>query len=258
MGERLIRLKDASNAAFLFDGWQETLIWSALEGEMGCIWTLGDKPKAALCENGDFLFLAGAAKEPETRLLLESWQQERGSFGILAPRDEACREMIEAVFGERVKAGKRMAFHKSAEGFDTRRLQTLAAAVPAGVSVAAIDGALYHQALQNSWSRDFVSQFSDADDYLQRGIGFAALHNGEMIGGASSYTRYSTGIEIQVETRADWQRKGIAAACCAHLILTCLKRGLYPSWDAANPASAALAQKLGYREAGLYSIWYMP
>ena len=125
------------------------------------------------------------------------------------------------------------------------------------VTIVPFGRALYHQALQAEWSRDFVSQFRDADDYLTRGLGFAAVCDGELVGGASSYTCYSGGIEIQVETRSDWQRKGIASACCAALILACMERGLYPSWDAANPASAALAQKLGYREAGLYPVWYM-
>ena len=34
--------------------------------------------------------------------------------------------------------------------------------------------------------------------------------------------------------------------CGAALILKCLERGLYPSWDAHNKESLALAQKLGY------------
>ena len=75
----------------------------------------------------------------------------------------------------------------------------------------------------------------------------AALSGGELVGGASSYTCYSGGYELQVETREDMRRRGVALACCARLILTCLDRGLYPSWDAANLESVALARRLGYR-----------
>ena len=39
---------------------------------------------------------------------------------------------------------------------------------------------------------------------------------------------------------------GLLAAAAAGLILECLERGLYPSWDAANLSSVALAEKLGY------------
>lgn len=256
MGERLIRLSDPACAAALFEGWQETLIWSALEGAMGCIWALSESPKAALCENADFLFLAGSADEPETRLLLERWREEKGGFEILVPREKACGAVIEAVFPG-AEQENRYAFHKGGEHFDRDALQNMLKSIPEGVSVVPFDHALYHQALQAEWSRDFVSQFHDADDYLKRGLGFAAVYDGEMVGGASSYTCYSGGIEIQVETRRDWQRRGIASACCAALILACLEQGMYASWDAANTASVALAKKLGYREAGEYPAWYM-
>ena len=53
----------------------------------------------------------------------------------------------------------------------------------------------------------------------------------------------------------DMRRRGVALACCARLILTCLDRGLYPSWDAANLESVALARRLGYRPAGPYDAW---
>lgn len=257
MAERLIRLAEPQRAATLYEGWQETLIWSVLEGGMGCLWALSESPRAALCENGDFLFLAGSADEPETRLLLECWRQEKGAFEILVPRDLACGVLIEAVFGRKVKASNRCAFHKGGEHFDRDALRAMLESVPEDVSIIPFDRELYHRALAQDWSRDFVSQFRNAEDYLARGLGYAAVCDGELVGGASSYTCYSRGIEIQVETRADWQRKGIACACCAALILACMKRGLYPSWDAANPASAALAQKLGYREAGLYPVWML-
>ena len=92
--ERLTRLSNPQSAAQLFDGWQETPVWSALEGAMGCIWALNEQPKAALCQNGDFLFLAGTADEPQTRALLEAWQAEKDGFEILVPRDENCGALI--------------------------------------------------------------------------------------------------------------------------------------------------------------------
>ena len=105
------------------------------------------------------------------------------------------------------------------------------------------------------WSRSFCEQFRSEEDFLARGLGMAAVCNGELVGGASSYICWSGGIELQVETRRDMRRRGIALACCARLILRCLDRGLYPSWDAANPESAALAARLGYRIAGPYDAW---
>ena len=64
--------------------------------------------------------------------------------------------------------------------------------------------------------------------------------------GAAAYCASRKEIDIQIDTLPEFRRKGLALACGAKLILECEKRGLYPSWDAHNPASAALAQKLGY------------
>ena len=91
-----------------------------------------------------------------------------------------------------------------------------------------------------------VSVFKSKNRYLEKGLGVAAVKNGQIVAGASSYTRYQEGIEIQVDTRMDERQKHLATACCAKLILECLERGLYPSWDAQNLWSVHLAEKLGY------------
>ena len=43
------------------------------------------------------------------------------------------------------------------------------------------------------------------------------------------------------------RRIGLASACGAKLILECINRNLYPSCDAQNKRSVALAEKLGYQ-----------
>ena len=67
-----------------------------------------------------------------------------------------------------------------------------------------------------------------------------------IVSGASSYTRYREGIEIEVDTVESERRKNLALIVCSALILRCLKEGLYPSWDAQNMGSVHLAEKLGY------------
>ncbi len=91
-----------------------------------------------------------------------------------------------------------------------------------------------------------MAQFLGEADFLARGLGVVALRAGEIVAGASSYVVYHGGIEVEIDTRADMRRRGLAAACGARLLLTCFARGLYPSWDAHSPASVALAEKLGY------------
>ena len=97
-----------------------------------------------------------------------------------------------------------------------------------------------------------TSQFSSYEQYRKYGLGIAALCGRELVAGASSYTVYDGGIEIQIDTQLKHRRKGLAAACGAKLILECLERGLYPSWDAHDRRSAALAEKLGYHVSHSY------
>ena len=91
-----------------------------------------------------------------------------------------------------------------------------------------------------------MSQYTDFAQYDKYGLGAVVLKDGEIVSGASSYSGYIGGIESEIDTREDHRRRGLAAACGARLISECLRRGLYPSWDAQNLWSVALAKKLGY------------
>lgn len=50
-----------------------------------------------------------------------------------------------------------------------------------------------------------------------------------------------------------YRQRGLAYVCAAKLILECLERDLYPSWDAKTKISVALAEKLGYHYSHTYT-----
>lgn len=108
------------------------------------------------------------------------------------------------------------------------------------------DEAYYNFCRQHEWSRDLVAQYEDYEQYRELGLGVVAVKDKIPVSGASSYSSYREGIEIEIDTKEEYRRRGLAYACGAKLILECLKRGMYPSWDAQNRGSAALAEKLGY------------
>ena len=60
---------------------------------------------------------------------------------------------------------------------------------------------------------------------------------------------------VGVATDKEYRRQGLAEAACAKLMLECLKRGWYPSWDAHNMASVHLAEKLGYHFDREYTVF---
>ena len=111
--------------------------------------------------------------------------------------------------------------------------------------------------MEEEWAWDLCGCFADASDFLERGLGFVVTHGGLLVAGASSYAACGGAIEIEIDTRPDFRRLGLATACGGKLILECLRRGLYPGWDAHDGRSLALAEKLGYRLDHPYTAYWV-
>lgn len=254
---KLIRLdpEGVRRAAPLFDGCSETMVWSPLEGTMGGVWALeGQESESALSQSGDFVCLAGKPSAD----LLSTYHADRGErFAILTTHGISWGGLIEREYGERAQKKTRYGILKQGDVFNRDKLRSYIAALPEGMTLKRIDHELYKWCMDSDWACDFCSNFESAEDFAARGLGWMAISGGEPVGGASSYTCYKGGIEIEVDTRSDMRRRGIATACSARLILSCLERGLYPSWDAANRESVALALKLGYTEGEPYPAWHV-
>ena len=166
--------------------------------------------------------------------------------------------VISQVYGDRAHRVTRYAIKKEEHIWDLKKLQVAEAGLPFGYALRLIDEELYQKCLENDWSRALVAQYRDYEQYRELGLGAAILQGEELVAGASSYSSYEGGIEIEIDTREDHRRKGLAYICGARLILECCHRGLYPSWDAQNLHSVALAEKLGYHfdhAYTAYEIW---
>jgi len=247
---------DMKTVAHLFDGWEETMIWSCLQGVMGRIYCNDpENPGAAMAMLGDFAFFAGDACES---LVLYKPAHCTQDFIIMVPQNDQWAGLIRKCYGNKAKEVSRYAIKKETGIFDRNKLIQMTAALPEGFSLKMIDESAYHACLAEAWSRDLVSQYSDYDTYRRLGLGAVILKDGEPVSGASSYTRYKDGIEIEIDTKVSFRRMGLASICGARLILACMDRNLYPSWDAQNLWSVALAEKLGYHyshEYRAYEIW---
>ena len=235
----------------LFENWDETMIWSCLGGIMGEIHTnlSGDAAMAIL---GDFAFFAGNPSEELIRFKPESCRQD---FIIMIPQNAMWGDLIEKCYREKAKKVIRYAIKKETDIFDVEKLKQAVVSLPVGYELKVIGDAEYHMCRENDWANDLVSQYKDYNTYNELGLGAAVLKDGELVAGASSYSTYDKGIEIEIDTREDHRRKGLAYVCGAKLILECLKKGLYPSWDAQNKWSVALAEKLGYHFSHEYAAY---
>ncbi len=268
-------LNDTKKASPLFKGSQESMIWSCLQNVMGRIYADSpEHPVSAMALLADFCFFAG---KPDAELVrywaemcaadgaagsaAQSTQSGETSkshpprFIIMVPQNRAWGELIEECYGEKAKKVTRYAIKKEPDIFDRAKLQAAAESIPPGYTMKMIDEALYLQCRQIPWCRDWVSNYTDYAMYRKYGLGAVILKDGEPVSGASSYTSYKGGIEIQIDTRKDCRRKGLACICGARLILECMERGWYPSWDAQNRWSVALAEKLGYHFDHAYTAY---
>lgn len=240
----VFELGQPQKAASLFEGWQETLIWSCLQGVMGRVF--GDSPEmpeSAMAVLGDFCFFAG---KPDREIVLNVQEACRQDFMILVPQNRGWAQLMESCYKEQAKKVLRYAIKKEPHVFDREKLQSMADQVPRGYTLTMIDEALFWRCREQAWCRDWVSQYKDYKMFQRWGLGAVILKDGEPVSGASSYSSYEGGIEVEIDTREDHRREGLASICGAKLILECLKRGWYPSWDAHNLWSVGLAEKLGY------------
>lgn len=251
-----IKLEDTIKAKKLFGDWQESLIWSCLQKIMGDIYADNEEdPKSAMAVLGDFCFFAG---KPEKDLVAYKPENCAQDFMIMVPQSEKWTELVINKFGDQARPVKRYAIKKEHNIFDKQTLRSAVSSLKPGYSMQMIDADLFALCHANEWSQDLVSQFKDYETYKKLGIGVAVLKGESLVAGASSYARYREGIEIEIDTKEEFRRNGLAYACAAKLILECLDRGLYPSWDAQNHASVALAEKLGYHfdhEYKAFEIW---
>lgn len=240
----LLEQEDRYKIEPLFEGWQETMIWSCLQGYMGRAWAdRRDNPTSARIIIGDFCFFAGSPN----REMVGSMPRDCFSDVILMiPQNNYWSRLIEKEYNKNYVVTTRYAIKKEPDVFDRAKLSGYAQALPSGYELRRIDKRLFRILNRQKWSADFCSQFSGWPEYEKHGLGVVAVYEGNPVSGASSYTYYNGGIEIEIDTRRDHRRKGLALACGARLILECLERGLYPSWDAHDKRSVALAEKLGY------------
>ncbi len=249
----IYELIDTKKATPLFGNWQETLIWSCLQKIMGKIYVDDlETPKSAMAILGDFCYFAGAPLEELVAFKPTHLQQD---FIIMGPQNEDWSALIEKVFKEKAKRVSRYALKKQGTKFDAEQLRKVVENLSSEYELRMIDEELYHKCLEEEWSRDFVKQYDDYPMYEKLGLGVMILKDGQPVAGASSYSSFQGGIEIEIVTKKEYRRQGLAYVNAAKLILECLERDWYPSWDAQNLWSAALANKLGYEDAGEYTSY---
>lgn len=216
------------------------------------------QPEIAVVVAADYCYLLGnfSTQEPshlQAMKLIEKYAQGR----IVVPSTIEWKEAVCDRFSNQLRNIKRYRFKRNKDGFNVKQLNQYISDVADGYVLVPFDEHICQKALEQNWSADFCSNFKSVEQFLQYGLGYAILKDGEIIAGASSYS-YSEGfIDITIGTVPEYRRKGLALACASKLIIECLNKGIYPIWDAANIESVALAEKLGYQFENEYDVYFI-
>ncbi len=247
------RLTEPKKAELLFGDWQEGAIWSCLDNVMGEIYVDDiENPKSAVAILGVFSFFAGMPVEEIVNFKPENF---KGDFIIMVPQNDNWANLISSVYGERAKKVTRYALEKDRDVFNIEELEKLVGKLDSKYSFRKIDEELYNYCKLNEWASDFIAQYDDYAIYEKIGFGIAIMKGDEMVCAASSYSSFKDGYEVEIATKQEYRRKGLATACGAKYILEGLKNNMYTSWDAQNKWSLAIAEKLGYSFAGEYTAF---
>ena len=113
MTETTIRKADEKSrqaCAPLFEGWEESVIWSCLQGVMGEIYVNDpEHPVSAMAILGDFCYFVGT---PDRELVSGKPERYREKdFMIMVPQNDMWGELIEECLGTRVKKVLRYAIN---------------------------------------------------------------------------------------------------------------------------------------------------
>lgn len=130
----------------IFENWNETIIWSCLQGIMGEIHT-NVSEDAAMAILGDFAFYAGNPSEELVKYKPESCKQD---FIIMVPQNDDWAELIEKCHGDKAKRVARYAIKKETNIFDIEKLQQAVDELPSGYVLKNIEEAEYNMCKENT------------------------------------------------------------------------------------------------------------
>jgi len=246
---KMISKDKLTKIAPLFNGYQSTFTNSAVQGCIGQVWADDEQQptvaKAILFVFGSFAGDATSNKAKEL-LMYTPTDYPHSWMGLIA-EDAAWQQLIEEVYKGKYQKIIRYSFKKDPTYFDKEKLQQYVDSLPNDYQIMKIDEKLFHELQAQDWSQFHGSQFPNFNMFQQHGAGFVILYDNLPICVASSFIYYKDGIEIQIDTKNEYQKKNLATICASKLILACLEKGLYPNWDASSESSVALAKKLGYQ-----------
>jgi len=208
-------------------------------------------PKAFKIAVGPFSYFAGDVRSAGAREMIK----DLSPHPLLMPSTAGWIDLAKEIHGEKLVLFPRYSF--SSENLSVEHLDHLLANSPFKDAIQRIDTAVARQALAVQDGVVDLSDFDSAEDFVERGIGFRLMSNESMMGAGYSSLVGSKGIEVSLFVFPEHRRKEVATALACKLLKWSLEHDMDPHWDAANPESCTLAEKLGYVQTETYDAYYL-
>ncbi len=225
------------------------LINSVLEGYFGVSYADSKStPSVARLDSGAFTMLGGNPEATAVTVLLR-----HAPIYYVTPGNDEWRRALEDEFGEKVVSLRFTEF--SSRSLDENHLAGLVQSLAAGFELRKVDRELAERLPLDMNNEYFFENFESVEDFLSRGIGYCVVHEDRIVSAATSMAMCSGAIDIEIETAAEYRRRGLGTVVGAKLVSHCLRSGIDPKWLAANLRSEKLAQKLGYEKEETYETF---
>jgi hypothetical protein len=222
-----------------------------IEGQMGRAFVNNlSTPTAYRITVGPFWYFAGDVHGAGGQQMLKGFP----AYNLFMPSPSDWLDVAQMMYSNRLKPFARYSF--STSELSLERVFDIYENSKHRENIIPIDSGLATRLAEKPDSYFEISDFDSAQDFIQRGLGYAALDGNTVMGVAYSSLVCSSGIEVSIYVEEPYRRQGVATALGSRLVLESLRQNLRPNWDAANPESCKLAKKLGYIFTGSYDAYY--
>ncbi len=230
----------------------QNLAWSTVEGFVDNL----ENPDVVLflCQQWA-CYLAGNRKAENLKELLVKIP-EKAFIYVPSQEWERCLKTQWTYFGYFPRT------ELSAKNISLQRIRRLLNSLPEGFQMKKVDIEVANQILSQKFSNHWVgviNYFGSPEKFDEEGIGYCIQEDekiASLVMGFKASVPITQSLEIAIATHPDYQGRGFATLVSAKLIEYILKKGIEPHWDAANPLSVKLAQKLGFTDPEPYRCYY--
>jgi len=226
-----------------------------LQGYIGRGWVDDlTNPTCARIIVDEFCYFLGNYKSGAAVNLVKDMPKDK-KWLIMIPQNKEWGSIIESTYLENARKFLRYRIKFDKDKVDREKLQSYIDNFSPEYRLVHIDENVFQQTLKDEVAMEWYGLYESAKDYAEKGLGYCIFKGDELVSGASSCISCNDGIEIQIDTKENFQRKGLATVCAAKLVLECMERNIYPRWDADCKESLMLAKKLGYELDCAYDVY---